>query len=157
SMHDGVSHTCGYDGHASILCGLAAHLSENKHKAGKVYLVFQGAEENGEGAAAMLADDKFKEIKADYVFALHNLPAYPLGQIVLKENTFTASVTSIIIKLIGKTAHAAEPENGYNPAACLAEIVQKSLALANNNPESDDLSVVTPVYMKMGELAYGIS
>ncbi|MBK8557458.1 MAG: amidohydrolase [Lewinellaceae bacterium] len=157
SSRPGVSHKCGHDGHTTILCGLAQHLFAQKPASGRVRLLFQPAEENGEGAKAMLADVRFSPIKPDYVFALHNLPGYPLGQIVARNNTFTAAVNSIIIHLNGKTSHAAEPEHGINPALAVAEILQESLAQADNHPEKAGMRVVTPVCVELGEKAYGIS
>jgi amidohydrolase len=122
-----------------------------------VYLLFQPAEENGQGAEAMLADKIFEEIRPDRVFALHNLPGYQMNNIVIKEKEFTASVNSILIDLKGKTSHAAEPENGINPALAIAQILQECLALANNDIDSPDMRVITPVYLNIGEKAYGIS
>ncbi|MEZ4824295.1 MAG: hypothetical protein R2942_18630 [Ignavibacteria bacterium] len=54
--------------------------------------------------------------KTDFIFALHNLPGYSLNEIIVKNNIFTASVNSMIIDLYGKESHAAEPEQGINPA-----------------------------------------
>lgn len=153
----GVSHKCGHDGHTTILCGLAQHLKQNKPAKGKVRLIFQPAEENGMGVKAMLHDEIFDVLDPDYVFALHNLPGYALKEVVVKDNTFTAAVNSIIINLKGKTSHAAEPEHGFNPALAIAEILQESLALQNNNPAKEDMRVITPVFLEMGEKAYGIS
>jgi amidohydrolase len=157
SIHQGVSHKCGHDGHLTILLALAKHLSNNPLKKGKVMLLFQPSEENGAGAQAVLNDSKFSNIKPDYVFAFHNLPGFPLGQIIYKRNSFTAAVKSMIIKLVGKTAHAGEPENGINPAKAIADIVQKSLSLSNNFSESDQFRLITPIYITMGEKAYGVS
>lgn len=157
SSIDGVSHKCGHDGHTTVLLGLASILSEQKPKTGKVFLLFQPAEEDGEGAKAVFADPKFEALKPDYIFAFHNLPAYPLNQIVVKNNSFTAGVNSIIIQINGKTAHAAEPENGLNPALAIAEILQESAKLSNNDPNRDDFTLITPVHVEMGEIAYGIS
>ena len=81
-------------------------------------MLFQPAEENGSGAQAVLSDPRFKELKIDYAFALHNLPGYPLHQIVIRNGSITASVKSVILKLKGITAHAAEPELGINPRSC---------------------------------------
>jgi amidohydrolase len=157
SKYDGVGHKCGHDGHTAILCGLAGRLDDKGPSMGRVRLLFQPAEENGKGAEAMLNDPKFSDLKPDFIFALHNLPGYPLHEVVIKEDTFTASVNSIIIHLQGKTAHAAEPEHGYNPAMAMGEIISQSLKLSNNIPERDDMKVITPVFMEMGEKAYGIS
>jgi amidohydrolase len=157
SKNKGVSHTCGHDGHTTIILGLALVLSKYPITKGTVYLLFQPSEENGKGANRVLSDQYFKSLKIDYVFALHNLPGFPLHQIVIKENEFTAHVKSLIIKLRGKTAHAAEPEKGYNPAKVIAKILQYSFERTHNHPESKDFFLITPICVNMGKIAYGIS
>lgn len=157
SIHKGVSHKCGHDGHMSILCGLARKLFQNPIKKGTVGLLFQPAEENGNGAAAVISDSKFEFFKPDYAFALHNLPGFPLHQIIIKENAFTCAVNSIIIKLKGKTAHAAEPENGINPALAISEIINHFNSKIQPDITLQDYCVITPIYIAMGEKAYGVS
>ncbi len=157
STVDGVSHKCGHDGHTTIMLGVAEQLEKQAVKKGKVILLFQPAEENGRGAKSVLADPYFKDLKVDYVFALHNLPSFNTHEIVVKKDVFTANVVSMIIKLRGKTAHAAEPEKGDNPSMAMAEIAIEANNMVKNTPERDDFFLVTPVYSAMGELAYGIS
>lgn len=157
SQVPGVSHKCGHDGHSTMLVGVAQVLSQHPPLRGRAALLFQAAEENGVGAAAILDDDKWLQIEPDWIFALHNLPGFKAGEIVVRENTFTAAVNSIIITLKGKTSHAAEPEHGLNPALALSKIIEGSLALALNDPENEAMRVVTIVCATLGELAYGIS
>ncbi len=157
STSEGVSHKCGHDGHTTILLGLAEVLSEQTITKGKVLLLFQPAEENGMGAEAVLNDDAFRDAKIDYVFALHNLPGYKSNEIVVKENEFTANVKSIILKMNGKTAHAAEPEQGYNPSMAISEILKFANIISYNKPADKDFFLMTPIYATMGDLAYGIS
>ena len=157
SRNDGVSHKCGHDGHLTSLLALAEKLHINPPKIGRVILLFQSAEENGEGAFAMFHDKKFKEFYPDYIFAYHNLPGYPLKEIIYKYDSFTPAVTSIIIKLKGKTSHAAEPEHGYNPALAMAKIMEKSIAIARNDINDENFSVVTPIYQTLGTTDYGVS
>lgn len=152
-----VSHKCGHDGHATILLGLAKRFSEKPFPKGKIILLFQPAEETGAGAEAVLDDPKFKTINPDYVFALHNLPGFPMHQIVVREGSFTAAVKSITIKLFGKTAHAGEPENGINPALAIAALLKNTVALSNNKPELTDFTIVTPINVNMGSVDFGIS
>jgi amidohydrolase len=154
---DGVSHKCGHDGHTSIMLGVSDMLTKYPIQTGKVILLFQPAEENGMGAEAILKSTYFKDLHIDFVFALHNLPGFTKNQIVLKENTFNANVKSMIIKLKGKTAHAAEPEKGDNPALAIAEILQFSDKITLNNPSDDNFFLITPIHINMGDLAYGIS
>lgn len=157
SSHFGVAHSCGHDGHSAILCGVAQALSKKPPLNGKVQLLFQPAEENGRGARNVMADSKFQAVEPDYVFALHNLPGYEKNEIVIREGSFTAAVNSIILDLNGKTSHAAEPEFGVNPALAVSEIIQDVLSLDNNDINNPNFAVVTPVYVELGEKAYGIS
>jgi amidohydrolase len=157
SKTKGVSHKCGHDGHTAILLGLAKILSKNLPKEGKALLLFQPAEEIGKGAAAVLNDEKFKEFQPDWVFGLHNLPGFPMQEVVVKNDLFTASVVSLVVDLKGKTAHAAEPEHGVNPALTVSELLLQASIWSNNLPERDDFAVVTPVYVSLGSEAYGTS
>lgn len=157
SSYEGVSHKCGHDGHMAILCGMAKTLHENPLEKGTVMLLFQPAEEDGNGAKRVLNDLKFNTIKPDFAFALHNLPGYKKHQIVIKEATFTCAVNSMIIQLEGKTAHAGEPENGTNPALAIAEITQLFNAKINTDVASNQYCLITPIHITMGEKAYGVS
>lgn len=157
SKVDGVSHKCGHDGHTTILLGLAANLAKNPPKSGTAYLLFQPAEENGMGAQGVIDDEDFQQLDMDYVFALHNLPGFKKHEIVVKSQEFTSNVKSMIIKLHGKTAHAAEPEKGHNPALAIANILRFSEEQTKNDPSAADFFLITPIHVHMGELAYGIS
>jgi amidohydrolase len=153
----GVSHKCGHDGHMAILTGLAEKLASERPVTGRVHLLYQPAEENGAGAKAVLEDPRMQGRHFDLVLALHNLPGYPLGSAVVRKGAFTASVNSMVITLEGRTSHAAEPENGINPAAAVAEIITGALALQHNMPDEDGLRVVTVVHVNLGSKDYGIS
>ncbi|MFC4740405.1 amidohydrolase [Flavobacterium ponti] len=157
SIYEGVSHKCGHDGHMAILCGLAKTLHKNPLEKGTVMLLFQPAEEDGNGAKRVLNDSKFETIKPDFAFALHNLPDYKKHQIIVKENTFTCAVNSMIIQLKGKTSHAGEPENGINPALAIAEITTLFNSKINNDVASQKYCLITPIHINMGEKAYGVS
>ena len=157
SVIKGVSHKCGHDGHMAILCGLATQLHQNRPETGTVILLFQPAEEDGSGAQKVFLDPRFTALKPDYIFALHNLPGFPINQIVVKKDTFTCAVNSIIIKLEGITAHAGEPEKGINPALAIATIITEFNTLIQADIEKEDYCLITPIYTKMGKKAYGVS
>ncbi|NCT16638.1 MAG: amidohydrolase [Flavobacteriaceae bacterium CG2_30_34_30] len=157
SKNKGVSHKCGHDGHTIILLGLAKRLSKNPPNKGKAILLFQPAEEIGTGAAVVLNDEKFKSLKPDWVFGLHNLPGYQLHEVVVKNDSFTASVKSIVIVFQGKTTHAAEPEHGINPAMAVSELILQASFWSNNLQERKDFAVITPIHIDLGSEAYGTS
>lgn len=157
SNTDGVSHKCGHDGHMAILLGLAERLKNSPKVKGSSLLLFQPAEETGAGAQAVLKDARMKQMKADMAFALHNLPGFPLGAVILRKGAFTASVRSLILKLEGKTSHAAEPEKGINPAKAIAEIIQQIMPMSQPDTQDERFALITPVSIRMGEIAYGVS
>jgi amidohydrolase len=157
SVTKGISHKCGHDGHSAILCGIAVLLSEENNFSGTVYLLFQPSEEDGEGAKKILNDPLFKEIRPDFIFALHNLPGFKLGQVVIKNQTFSCAVNSMIIQLSGKTAHAAEPQNGINPANAISEIISAFNKKMQSDISQTDYCLITPIYINMGRKAYGVS
>lgn len=157
SKREGVSHKCGHDGHMAIVAGLIFGIRNQPPDSGKIILLFQPAEETGEGAYRIIQDEKFRKLEIDYLFALHNIPGVPLNSIILAQKGFSSEVQSLIIKLTGKESHAAEPENGINPATALAEIITVLSALNVNDPGDENFAILTPVHIRMGQKAYGIS
>ncbi len=157
SKNEGVSHKCGHDGHMAILLGLAGYLKDHRPEHGEVYLLFQPAEEDGSGALAVLSDPRVENLAFDYCFAIHNLPGYPLGSVVTREGSFTAAVRSLVIKLTGKTSHAAEPEHGINPSQAVCELLRITRGMEVTDDEDPDFTLITPVHIRVGEPAYGVS
>lgn len=157
STISGVSHKCGHDGHSVILARLASLIAKNRPAKGTIYLLYQPAEENGMGAKEVMEDAQFQKLKIDAVIALHNVPGFPLNQILIKPGAMTPAVSSIIVKFKGKTSHAAEPEKGFNPAQAMAEYIQGALLCSNPDVNQADFFLVTPIFISMGELSYGVS
>ncbi|MFD2178958.1 amidohydrolase [Veronia pacifica] len=159
SQHDhvsecqGVMHACGHDGHAASLVCLASRLRENNLQRGSVHLVFQPSEENGRGAEAMLQDNNWQFDEIDYCFGYHNIPGYPIGQILTRDNTFSFASTGIIIKFEGTEAHAAYPEQGVDPTPALIELIQRTSLIVESNATSHFL--VTIIHVHAGQPAFG--
>ncbi len=157
SIHKGISHKCGHDGHMAIVAGLVFWIKEQTFEAGKIVLLFQPAEETGEGAYKVVNDPKFKNLQADYIFALHNLPGESMHSILTKIDSFSATVQSMTVHLIGKESHASEPENGINPTFAVAEIIQAFAEQNRPEPQNKDFVLLTPIHIHVGEKSYGIS
>ncbi len=154
---DGKGHLCGHDGHSTILTALALGLSRQRPQSGRVILLYQPAEETGAGAAAVLADPRFDEIRPDYSFSLHNLPGLPFGQVSLLEGPVNCASRGIKIRLSGKTAHASSPEHGVSPMRAISRLMPALAELGSGFPPEPDFSMVTITHAVMGEAAFGIS
>ncbi|MTB49679.1 amidohydrolase [Lewinella sp. W8] len=157
SIRAGVAHKCGHDGHMAMVAGLIFSLREQPPVRGRVVLLFQPAEETGRGAAGVLADPRFIDLKPDYLFALHNIPGAELGKVLVMEAGFSAEVISCALIFTGRQAHAAQPEEGRNPAYAIGEILARLRSLNVPDPAADDFALLTPVHCRVGQLAYGIA
>ncbi|MDX1651499.1 MAG: amidohydrolase [Brumimicrobium sp.] len=157
SDNKGVSHKCGHDGHMAIMLGLTNNLLSETPEKGTFLLLFQSAEETGEGAKSILDSGYLDRFEIDYAISLHNVPGYPKNSIICRKNVFTPTVESLSIELTGETSHAGEPDKGKNPAMAVAEIIRFFEQLHQPNMNLPNYFVVAPVQIIMGEEAYGIS
>lgn len=120
----GVSHKCGHDGHMATLAALAADLGAKPIARGRVLLLFQPAEETGEGAVAVLQDPAFRALGGpDYVYAFHNVPKFPLGAVLVREGVFAQGSVGFMVEFSGRTSHSSYPEHGINPTAAVTQLV----------------------------------
>jgi len=157
SREPGISHACGHDGHMAILAGLGEKIAAERPVAGKAVLLFQPAEETGQGAHAVMQDPAFRELQPGRIFALHNLPGFPMGEVLVREGVFAAASTGMIIDLKGKSSHAGEPENGTNPDRAMARIVEGVHAMNKDAQEFSSLAFATVIHLRLGEVAFGTS
>ena len=157
STIEGRSHMCGHDGHMTILMALARLISRKRLATGRVILMFQPAEEDGSGAAKVLADPRYPTLKPDWAFALHNMPGLPFGHATLRVGTMMCASQGLRIQLTGKTAHASMPETGISPVAAVARLIPALLALGPGGPLSETFRMVTITHARIGEAAFGIS
>lgn len=157
SAIEGRGHLCGHDGHMAILAGLARRLRDRPVRQGRAILLFQPAEENGAGAAAMLADPRFAGIRPDMAFALHNLPGMEKGAVAIRPGPMCYASEGLSIRLTGRTSHASQPEAGLSPAAAMCELVDALPRLPATLGHPAGQSVVTLVHARLGEEAFGIA
>ena len=152
SVHNGVSHKCGHDGHMAALCGLALELDRIKTNR-TVYLIFQPAEEIGQGA--VICSELIREKGIKEIYAFHNLSGYPENSIVYRNGLTQPASEGLTIRMNGKPSHAGAPEEGCNPSAAIAELVLYAQHLPDEPHEG--MALCTIVGMQCGQGDFGIS
>jgi len=156
SKIEGKMHGCGHDGHTAILLGVAKYLSENNNFDGKAHLIFQPAEEGQGGAHKMIEEGLFDRFPCDEVYALHNWPEIPCGQIAMKAGPIMAAADRFKITIIGKGGHAAEPQRSIDPIVVGSHIVTALQTLVSRNITATDPAVVTITNFKAGTGALNV-
>ena len=187
-----IGHRCGHDGHTTILLRLAelvdslecvvdstnrqmlptTHYPLSTHN---ILLLWQPAEETGTGSRAVLESGILQQYNIKAFYALHNLPGYPLGTVVLCPRTFAAASTGVVYHLDGRETHASTPELGINPGLAIAEIIQRFSKFNNHPPsaksinpddwisglprsgENSEFRQSTLICVRVGEPAFGTS
>ncbi|WP_159994617.1 amidohydrolase [Roseomonas sp. 18066] len=153
----GRAHSCGHDGHMAILAGLARALGRQAPARGRAVILYQPAEEDGSGAAAVIADPRFSAIAPDLAFACHNMPGIALGAAAIAEGPANCASAGLRIVLSGRTAHASAPETGTSPMQALARLMPGLTALGRGGPLDAEFSLVTVTHATLGEACFGVA
>jgi amidohydrolase len=155
SRQEGVAHKCGHDGHMTMVVGVARRVARARPAAGRLVLLFQPAEEVGRGAEAVIGDERFAEIRPDLAVALHNLPGFERGAVVLKEGPFACASRGLRVTFRGASSHAAEPHQGRSPALAVSQTIQAWSAGPQIATGLLEPAQATIVHARVGEEAFG--
>lgn len=91
----------------------------------------------------MMEDGLFKRFPCDAVFALHNWPSLPQGQMAVRVGPIMASTMRFEIRVRGKGGHAAMPHKTLDPIPVACAIVSQLQTLVSRGVDPLDSAVLT--------------
>ncbi|MEG1413159.1 MAG: amidohydrolase [Acidaminococcaceae bacterium] len=121
SLHEGLMHACGHDGHVTVGLATAKMIKEHRSEmCGTVKIIFQPGEEGVRGAKAMVASGIVDDV--DYFFSGHiGFMANQDEMLACMTGAFLAT-TKLDAHFTGVSSHAgAAPEEGRNALLAAAQ------------------------------------
>ena len=136
SLHKGVMHACGHDGHMAILLELARRLDQKEKLARNVLLVFQPSEETTGSAKALCATKVFKKYSVEAIFGLHLWPGLDNGVVYSRKNEMMARSCEVRVEISGRATHITRADQGMDALAAGVDFYRRVLALEGALPKT---------------------
>ena len=146
----GRMHACGHDVHMAIVLGTAARLAADPPP-GSVVLVFQPAEERGNGARIHGGRRRAGRRRRDLRGPRHH--AVPrVGEIMVADGTITAHSDRFDIDVHGESGHGARPHEAIDAVVVTGLLITaiQSLVSRHVNPVSPSVVTIGSVHAGTG-------
>lgn len=144
SLNPGKMHACGHDGHMAIGLTVAWMIRQlQKELSGSFLLLFQPAEEIGQGAETMIQDGVLDLIKPDYVLGAHLWNEKPLGWLGIVEGPLMAGASIVNITIKGKGGHGGRPDATIDPIITSAQLINQIQSIISRNLDPFEPAVIS--------------
>lgn len=152
SKHSGIAHACGHDIHMTVALGILSYFAEHQPKDNLIFF-FQPAEESKNGGKLAYDMGAFTgDWHIDEFYGLHDRPDLPAGTISTRPGTLFAGTTEINVDLIGKSGHAALPQNANDMIVAAASFISQIQTVVARNVGPTDSAVITFGLMRAGTI-----
>lgn len=143
SQNPGVMHACGHDIHMTVALGVLNWFSEHQPEDNLVFF-FQPAEESENGGKVAYEQGVFKgKWRPDEFYGLHDNPNLPAGAIGCRMGTLFAGTTEVNVDLIGKSGHAAYPQDANDMVVAAAEFIGQVQTIVSRSVNPIEGGVIT--------------
>lgn len=129
SLHKGIMHACGHDGHMAMLLGFAqwasAHLSDLENN---ILCLFQPSEEDNAGAQDILSSGILDSYAVKRIFGMHIWPNLCENQLYTMPGGMLATSGEVDIDIYGESVHAADRTDKKDALLASARLITECYA-----------------------------